>query len=375
MSGDYNVAIGPWSLFSNQSNNNVAVGYWSLYNNEVGQNNTAIGTEALRFNNAVGNVATGYRSLYSNTLGTYNSAYGHQALYNNTLGTENTAFGDVSLYTNNTGHQNVAAGRAAMYSNTSGYLNAALGFAALYYNTTGFRNVALGVGALYYNNTGQSNVAIGNDALVYSGSGSFNTGIGRAASPNNGANPSNFTALGYNAGYIGSGSNTMEMGNTSIGWIGGQVGWSTYASDRRVKDNIQSNVPGLTFINRLNPVTYNLNIHRQNEICGIVDTATWEGKYDIEKIVQSGFIAQEVERAAIETNYDFNGYTPPKGNAKMYSMQYSAFVVPLVKAVQELSAENTALKEEIARQSKLINELKDTMEVRFQNLENRLQGQ
>jgi hypothetical protein len=34
-------------------------------------------------------------------------------------------------------------------------------------------------------------------------------------------------------------------------------------------------------------------------------------------------------------NYDFNGVSPPKGNRKLYSMQYSAFVVPLVKAVQE----------------------------------------
>ncbi|MBK7029828.1 MAG: tail fiber domain-containing protein [Bacteroidales bacterium] len=37
-------------------------------------------------------------------------------------------------------------------------------------------------------------------------------------------------------------------------------------SDERIKDNIVANVPGLDFILKLRPVTYNLNIHRQNEI-------------------------------------------------------------------------------------------------------------
>ena len=152
--------------------------------------------------------------------------------------------------------------------------------------------------------------------------------------------------MGYNAGSVGSNSNTIEIGNTSVIWIGGNVGWSTY-SDERIKDNIQSNVPGLSFINKLKPVTYTLNIHRQNEMCGIKDSTQWEGKYGIEKITQTGFIAQEVEQAAKETNYDFNGVKAPQGNAKLYSIQYASFVVPLVKAVQEQQEQMNKMQQKI----------------------------
>jgi ABC-type oligopeptide transport system ATPase subunit len=129
-------------------------------------------------------------------------------------------------------------------------------------------------------------------------------------------------------------------------------------------------VQGLSFINKLRPVTYNLDIHRQNEICGILDNIQWEGKYDIETIRHSGFIAQEVEEAAIASGYDFNGVVATRNNAKLYSVQYAAFVVALVKAVQELSEENQNLKEENKDIRAEINELKamvDKMESRIDN--------
>src|SRR5688500_1654043 len=130
---------------------------------------------------------------------------------------------------------------------------------------------------------------------------------------------------------------SVELGNTSITFIGGQVGFSTY-SDARIKDNIQEDVPGLSFINRLRPVTYNLNIHRQNEM--VLDDfrqnlPDWEGKYDIEKIKMTGFLAQEVEAAAIASGYEFSGLGKPADPNALYSLRYSDFVMPLVKAVQE----------------------------------------
>jgi predicted RNase H-like nuclease (RuvC/YqgF family) len=60
-----------------------------------------------------------------------------------------------------------------------------------------------------------------------------------------------------------------------------------------------------------------------------------EGKYDLEKVLMSGFIAQDVEEAANEVNYDFNGVSKPKNENDLYGVQYASFVVPLVKAVQE----------------------------------------
>ena len=60
----------------------------------------------------------------------------------------------------------------------------------------------------------------------------------------------------------------------------------------------------------------------------------WEGKYDIEKIKMTGFFAQDVDEAARSINYSFNGVHDPK-NGGLLSIDYSSFVVPLVKAVQE----------------------------------------
>ena len=54
---------------------------------------------------------------------------------------------------------------------------------------------------------------------------------------------------------------------------------------------------------------------------------------------QSGFIAQEVEALVKKTGYVFNGIDAPENENDPYGIRYSEFVVPLVKAVQELSAE------------------------------------
>ena len=66
--------------------------------------------------------------------------------------------------------------------------------------------------------------------------------------------------------------------------------------------------------------------------------------------------------AAIESNYPFNGVTAPTGNAKLYSIQYASFVVPLVKAVQELNeqliTQNESLINQIKAQDTLISEMK-----------------
>jgi hypothetical protein len=122
-------------------------------------------------------------------------------------------------------------------------------------------------------------------------------------------------------------SNRIEIGNTSVSWIGGQVNWAVY-SDARIKANIKEDVPGLSFINKLRPVTYNLNIHRQNEMIykgARKDDAQWEGKYDIEKIKMSGFLAQDVEKAAKETGYDFSGVQKPENPDDLYSLRLLRF--------------------------------------------------
>ncbi len=62
-------------------------------------------------------------------------------------------------------------------------------------------------------------------------------------------------------------SNVVEIGNSSVTNIGGTVGWTVY-SDGRFKKNIQPNVPGLSFITQLTPVTYTFDVRGFNKFSG-----------------------------------------------------------------------------------------------------------
>jgi hypothetical protein len=68
-----------------------------------------------------------------------------------------------------------------------------------------------------------------------------------------------------------------------------------------------------------------------------------------EKTTFSGFVAQDVERIAKQMGYDFSGVDAPKNDKDLYSLRYADFVVPLVKAVQELAAENESLKSRLEK--------------------------
>ena len=67
-----------------------------------------------------------------------------------------------------------------------------------------------------------------------------------------------------------------------------------------------------------------------------------------DKLVYTGFIAQEVEKAAADLGFDFSGVKVPENEKQAYGLRYAEFVVPLVQAVKELSAKN-------AKQEKLIS--------------------
>ncbi|RZJ32929.1 MAG: hypothetical protein EOO51_15325, partial [Flavobacterium sp.] len=256
-----------------------------------------------------------------------------------------------------TDNVDVAFKRFGSKAGLIGTTNSAFGLNTFNSISSGSQNSAMGTNALRDNTTGSNNTAMGGSALLTNLGGSFNTGIGYNAYPINTA-LNNYTALGYNTGSVSSASNMIDLGNSSITTIRAQVTGITAYSDRRIKNNIKSNVPGLEFITLLNPVTYNLDIHKQNQMLykGKSDTPDWDGKYDIEKIVQTGFIAQEVAEAAKAANYDFNGVDIPKTEDGLYSVNYTTFVVPLVKAVQQQQqmiesgkAENEKLLQEIAK--------------------------
>ncbi|HEX5153584.1 MAG TPA: tail fiber domain-containing protein [Parafilimonas sp.] len=301
------------------------------------------------------NTAVGYEALHAvKGEGNGNAAMGSYALMSNTHGSSNSAFGYSALRSNTTGYDNTACGTYALGYNITGSLNTAIGWFALLANTTGSNNTATGFQVLSANTTGNNNTANGYYALTSDSTGSYNTAVGNYADINNG-DITNSTIIGNNT--LAMASNQVRLGNSDVTSIGGYTDW-TNISDGRVKKNIKENVPGLIFINKLKPFTYNLDLdaadkivqrpvikNKDGEIVSLYkDIAARKAK---EQIVYTGFIAQDVERAAKELNYDFSGVDAAKNDKDLYGLRYAAFVVPLVKAVQELSAKNEDLQKQI----------------------------
>jgi hypothetical protein len=50
------------------------------------------------------------------------------------------------------------------------------------------------------------------------------------------------------------------------------------------------------------------------------------------QVTHTGFIAQEVEAAALALGYDFSGVDAPKNKTDFNGLRYAEFVVSLVKA-------------------------------------------
>jgi len=406
INGSRNTSLGYKSLYYNTEPDNTAVGFEALTNNTTGYGNTANGAYALSANTIGGfNLADGTSALQSNVTGGYNTAVGYNALYNNYNGYQNLGIGYMALYNNTTGVQNSAVGFQALVDNTTGTWNTANGNLSLFSNIYGSSNVANGYGALYYNTNGSNNTGTGYYAMFDNLSGSNNVADGYQAMYNNDGNEntaigaqtmgSNIsgnenTALGYGAGpglsylqnttLIGYDattniSNVMVLGNTSISYVG------TYAyfanlSDARFKKNVAEDVHGLDFIMKLRPITYNLDVRKLNAFLGTdklkddnklsptekakKDSADEAGIEHKESIKTSGFLAQEVEQAAKEANYDFDGVIKPANDKDHYSLSYEEFTVPIVKAIQEQQ-------HIIDEQAKQIAELKKQVESLLQS--------
>jgi hypothetical protein len=396
-SGIRNSALGSQALYSNTTGSaSTAIGYKALYTNTA-HYNTAVGGFSLQANTTgTNNTASGYVSLYSNTVGTDNSAFGQGALYNNSngnyntaigkgsletnsVGDENTAIGYKALFTNYAGDQGVAIGYGALYSDTYGG-SVAVGYKALYYantaivgrnvaighyalfnTTTAGKNVGVGNGVLYNNMLGGSNTAMGDNALVANTSGSSNSAFGQGAlninttgSSNSAfgaaagpqvANLSNTTTLGL-AAYAHT-SNYVRVGNAFVTNIEGYANFVNI-SDVRFKKEIKEEIPGLSFVTQLRPVSYILDRPAIARFSGMPDSLIQRHTYSPER--QTGFIAQEVEEIIKKGSFVFDGVRVPQHEKENYGIRYSQFVVPLVKAVQELNAK-------VEEQQKTINAL------------------
>jgi hypothetical protein len=329
--------------------------------------NTISGTLAF-WNNTTGdaNTVTGYQSLYSNVGAYNNSAHGSWVLVANT-GANNSGYGASSMYLNTNGYDNAALGFRALFLNTQGIRNTAAGSEALYYTDNAAFSTGIGFRALYGNTSGNYNVGVGDNTGTNSSTGSKNTFIGSHADAVSAGYYTNSTALGSYA--LITGDDMVRVGDANVTTIGGTVNW-TSLSDMRVKKNIQRNVPGLTFIKLLKPVTYNMDISSYYSILQPTNMkdapALTEEQLQSRKAKEAktytGLLAQDVETAAKSIGYEFSGVDIPKNKNDVYGIRYAEFVAPLITAAQELSATQDNLKTEIA-------DMRDKMNAALQEIE------
>ena len=396
--------------------------------NTASEHNTFVGYQAGKATNSGrDNTAMGTLSLTDNTSGNFNTGIGDETLENNTIGSRNTAVGNDALRQNEDGDNNTAVGQTSLNNNRSGDDNTAVGFNAGTTNQTGDNNVFIGVNAntngIGFNNaiaigngatTGSNSalaigddadatatesiaigdnsdilggssraIAIGKDATVDGGSNEAVI-VGVGSTINNGASSS--IALGNNNTIAGGATNAVALGNNitinngytnAIGIGNGatptkanqlrygsitEIDQGTAAivntSDGRFKYDVKTNVPGLDFINRLRPVTYKFDLEKLDAFHHATTARENPNK------IETGFIAQEVEKAMLATNYDFSGLVKPTDLTKdNYKVSYVTFVVPLVQAVQEQQ-------EIIESQTKKI----ELLESRLRRLESLVEG-
>ena len=369
------------------STNNVFIGSNAGLVNYAGYRNTVVGSNAFTRNTlGADNVAIGTESLRANTEGYYNTAVGTGSLSFNSTGSQNTTLGFNSLGSNGTGYNSTAIGALALLRSTTGISNTAVGTAAMQNNRAGSNNTAVGLNALF-NSSGVDasyNTAIGLATLYNTTNSQYNTALGHNAGSRfdngynnvfvgantdvNGAGYFNVIAIGQ--GTICTASSQVTIGNGATNSYRAYANWSNI-SDGRFKKNIQENVPGLAFITQLRPVTYNLNatglddfLHsNQNDVSAMTGNsertaapvasetaakaAITKALKEKEQVVQTGFVAQEVEATAKKMGFNFSGIDAPTSDKDVYGLRYAEFVVPLVKAVQEQQVMITQLQQQI----------------------------
>lgn len=267
----------------------------------------------------------------------------------------NLSLGTDALKSLTTGTNNCGIGYDALHDITSGSNNLAIGNEALANLTIGNSNVAIGSKSLYNNIDGDSNTCIGYEAGM-DVNGDNNVVIGRLADTS-APNSSNEIVIGYNA--VGIGSNVAVIGNDNVTKLyaahdGGAVIYAqgiVHTSDSRIKANVNDLNGGLDFINSLRPVTYTKVMPKDypDEIRNKMYPKGVPREISEQECCerQIGLIAQEVNNNKNLLGEDITNIVNYNIDTGLYSLSYDKFVVPLIKAIQELKKETDEKIQEI----------------------------
>lgn len=145
-------------------------------------------------------------------------------------------------------------------------------------------------------------------------------------------------------------NNTVSLGDGSFRWTEVfAINGSINTSDQRLKTDITTSNLGLSFINRLRPVYFrwivgHYDLERQPD--GSFKTIPVPGVRH-----HYGMISQEVKAALdAEGVTNFGGWclNDPADPNSLESLRYTEFISPMIKAIQELSAQVKTLQAEVA---------------------------
>jgi trimeric autotransporter adhesin len=412
---DQNTFVGYYAGSSNTSGTeNTLIGHFAGLSVVTGTGGTYLGFQAGKLATASSNTMIGANAGASTSSGAANVFVGRLAAEKNTGGGSNVAVGTYAGRENTSGDSNVFLGYSAGDTNTAGFWNTYLGgyadgSASLSNSSAvGFRAMvtqsnSLILGGITGINSGtDTNVGIGTTAPAAR----LHVGNGEVRFANGNGTSTHFNYLDTSINYVrgityfdgasayftggnlgigttspvaklhvtggevrlmnGSGEHThLNYGNLSTNYIrgvtyfdtasvyftGGNVGIGTTSpsyklhvvgdiyttgtyqgSDLRLKKNVQNLGYGLDTVMRLRPVSYEWK-----------DRPTGSATF--------GLIAQEVATIMPElvgTSQD---------EAGMLSLNYVGLVPVLVRAVQELQAQNTDMKAQIAELRVLVLQL------------------
>jgi hypothetical protein len=376
--GSYNAALGDWSLAANTSGHrnaalgyrslggittgayNIGVGYYAGSDISTGSNNTIIGnysgtasltdtvviaagsTERLKVNSTglyVNGVLSGGASALGDlsdatTVGSYNLGLGAGALDRSSItGYYNIALGDDALKNSSTalsGWANIAIGQDALKNVNAAWHSIGIGTRALSSQVSTYYSIAIGYESLKLA-TAHYNVAIGRASGITTTTGTYNAHFGDQAQASSATSSNQFT--------LGSANTTnLRCNDTSISSL----------SDQRDKAEI-TDLPesaGLTFIKALRPVTYFWD-RREWYDDGVTDGSKinrdWR-RWKTNSGMQQGFVAQEVQTAMLGEKCLEDSMIVTTDNPDKLEFAPQKLLINAIKAIQQLSSENEALK-------------------------------
>jgi hypothetical protein len=392
-SGANNSAFGHVALAANTSGfSNSGFGKGSLQNNTTGYYNTAVGMQALNANvNGTYNTAMGSFSMNWSATGYRNTAIGYSVLgYANPV-TDTVAIGfnaGNGTASSTAIDKSVLVGNYAGQALTTASNNILIGYNAGGGITAGSSNTVIGSNVSPYSNTGNNQLAIANaiygdvgngmalqakvginvtsPTMALDVSGSLKVGVmvsatigqamvntwpGTVYAENGYYVGRNDTGIWWGDGgaqIVGNGVNDgngylwMAGGTSGMILAGGFMGVNTWTpnytldvagvvagagayvntSDARLKKDVTPITYGLETVMKLKPIGFNW----------IDQGDDWKKQH------QLGLIAQDVEKIVPEV------VTKAKDASETRSLAYGELVPVLIKAVQDLKAENDALR-------------------------------